>query len=137
VKTVFALFVAASVTACSLGDSRPGDRVQLSGSTWAVTQLNGQPPTDDLTLTFDSGVDKGDISASCFRLTFEFGRDTDGAAIVFSDLKPVKTTCGVDMTALLASLQAALPRIRAWRAANPEQIDFVDAEGVPLLAATQ
>jgi hypothetical protein len=115
-----------------VGEPRPGDRVDLRSSPWAVNQVDGARVTGMVTLRFDEHVDFGDLGFHCGALRFEYSRDTDGAAFGFGEVAYEGGTC-TDAV----NVRNVLPRVSGWRAPSSDAIEFYDESGTTLIAATR
>ena len=92
---------------------RPFDRVQLGGSSWTITELDGSSPGRDISLVFGT---TSWVEAPCFRLEFEWDADTDDVSIEFYPRAVRQDGCSPDASAQNDRLETALTRVEEIRA---------------------
>jgi hypothetical protein len=133
--TVFAMIVAVVLLLLFTADDRPGDRVDLLGSTWTVTEIDRTPVNGLITLKFDDGANFGRLTSDCSSLGFEWETDTDGSSFSFAERSFEDTGCSTEAKARDARLRAAFTHVKAWRSPAWTRIEFLSGSGTSVLAA--
>lgn len=110
----------------------------LGGNYWMITELDGVAVTGFAELGFDRRGDaSGNFQFDCGSLAFDYAYDLNGSSISFTvDTEHSSTEgCTDAQLALYNAVQAALPRIAAWRSPEPEHLELLNAGGATVVRA--
>jgi hypothetical protein len=108
---------------------------QLGGTTWSITELDGDPIGFPAYLSFSGPAARaeGDISSDCFSISFTYAYDPGGSSIAFAPARDGEGSyaegCSDEVLSWYESIPVAVRRITEWRMPQPDLLELVDNIG--------
>jgi hypothetical protein len=114
---------------------------RLAGTSWTVTELDGESIDFPVYLSFyggpTGGKAEGDISSDCFFIPFSYTYDPNGSSIAFAPAQDGEGSyadgCPVDPLDWYGRIPVAVRRITEWQIPQPDQIELVDNIGTVMV----
>jgi hypothetical protein len=120
------LVVTLLLAACALLDPPAARRLDLTGTSWSVIEINGQPLVNqaEAALTFPD-LNRVMLSTDCGDLTADLYVDTDGSGLgTTSEFLGSSTPCSADAEQKRDQILQAIRDVGFWRVISDQEIEF-------------
>lgn len=120
------LLVTLALAACALLDPPAAVRLDLTGTSWSVAEIDGQPLAnqEEATLTFPD-LNRVMLSTDCGDLTADLYVDTDGSGLIISsEFLGSTNPCSPDAEQRGHQILQAMGDVGFWRVISDQEIEF-------------
>ena len=120
------LVVTLVLTGCALLDPPAARRLDLTGTSWSVVEIDGQPPAnqEDAALTFPD-LSRVVLSTDCGDLTADLYVDTDGSGLsTTSEFLGSMQPCSAEAEQKRDLILQAIGDVGFWRVISDQEIEF-------------
>ena len=113
----------------------PWRQIDLLGSSWQVVSVDGSPTASEgrSTLDFETGRSYATLDSPCFTISMEYGGDTDGTDIEFTERAIVDHQCSATAAERDAVVRAAFAGVIEWRVNSQTSIELLFGDDRPPL----